>query len=330
MLGQGTGSGMMALMMGRFVCVPRAIRGLVVVAFVAGCGGGAEEAGEVELEAACGATEDEGIDGTVDVEWVHEVDGEGRIVERDGDRDGDGDPEDVFTYEWNEDGRLLAEEGPVVSFDHRFRNESDWDGVNRIAFRQLYDSGAGFELVYWTSSTYADGPEVDEVWDWDGDGDLVTAGRLESQENGSDINGSVAVDVETFEYEEDRIVRSVVEYNSGHQYRTWTYRDDGALLEVNGFPMESVPPNTLPDYREAWTLDEDDLVVEHIQTNRGGGSVTRTVRDEKGRPIEIERDLGQPEPDVERMEYDGNRMTRYEVRTSSETTVYEYQFDCGP
>lgn len=308
------------------------MRGAFVAVVLAACGGGGEGAEDVELEAACGATEDEGTDGTIDVEWVHEIDGEGRIVERAGDRDGDGEPEDVFTYEWNEDGRLLMEEGPVASFDHRFRHEFEWDGVNRIELRYLYDEGAGFELAYWTSTTYTDGPDVDEVWDWDGDGDLVTAGRLESQENGADIIDGVEpdVDVETFEYEEDRIVRSTVAYDDGHQYRTWTYRDDGALLEVEGFPMESVPPNTLPDYREAWTLDENDLVVEHTQYNRGGGAVTTTVRDEQGRPVEIQVDWGQEAgPDVERIEYDGDRMTRHEIRSSAETTVYDYRFDCG-
>ncbi len=317
-------------MLGRF--------GLTIV-FAAGCGGGSDTgsdtgSGEVELEAACGASEDEGIDGTVDVTWVHELDGAGQIVERDGDRDGDGVPEEVYTYEWNADGRPLSEEGPVLGYDHRRRHEYQWDGVNATEGRFLYDSGAGFELVQRWTSTYSDGAEVEEVFDWDDDGDLVTAGRLEMVETDSDGDGQIDVR-ETFEYEEGRIVRSTSVQNVdqfGEQtfYMTWTY-DGGALAEVVGFVSVAPPPDAIPDYRSYWTLDDAQRVIEHGQAwLRGGRNVTKTARDARGLPLEVTTDyFNGYDPDVERMEYDGDRMIRDEVRSSSETTEYQYQFDCG-
>jgi uncharacterized protein YbaA (DUF1428 family) len=248
--------------------------------------------------------------------------GDGRIVEWAGDRDGDGEPDDVFTYDWNADGRLLAEEGPVRNFDHRYRYERDWDGVNLLEFRHSSDQGAGFEPVSRRTSTYADGPEMEEVWDWDGDGDLVARGRLEVQETDWDGDGEV-VERETFEYEDERIVRSTL-LGGDPVYFTWTY-EEGALVEVVGFPSEEVPPNQVPDYRETWTLDENDLVIEHTYYRRGFSSyTTTTVRDEQGRPVEIRM-----AEDVERMQYDGDRMVRHEIRATDETTVYEFQFDCG-
>ena len=193
--------------------------------------------------------------------------------------------------------------------------------MNLVAYRDLYDMGTGFELFRQTTKTYAEGPEVEEVWDWDGDGDLVARGRLALEEAAADGDGDVE-STETFEWEDERIVRSIATDGSP-LYVTWTY-EDGALVKVEGFPSETVPPNTVPDYREIWTLDEDDLVVEHRVSTRAGTVVTTTARDDEGRPVEIR--AGE---NLEKMEYEGDRMIRHEIRATYDTTVYEFQFDCG-
>jgi hypothetical protein len=314
----------------RFGYSRHAIARWSVVVVLAGCGGGSGSGGtgEVELEAACGAMEDEGIDGSVDVVWVHEIDVNGRIVAKAGDRDGDGEPEDVFTYEWNDDGRLVAEERSALEFDEGYRLEYEWDGVNLVEYRYLYDEGAGLSLATRRTNTYADGSETQEVWDWDDDGDLVASGRLELEESDGDGDGEIER-TETFEYDGDRIVRSTVTASGTPMYLIWTY-EGGALVRVEGFPSEPVPPNTVPDYRETWTLDDNDLVVEHRYVLEGVGAnhVTTTVRDEEGRPVEIQV-TGAGEPNVERMAYEGDRMIRHEIRTPYDTTAYEFQFDCG-
>lgn len=310
----------------------------VWAALAFGCGGSDAAEFNEPLEAACGATEDEGIDGSVDVTWKITSDDRGFVVREEAYRGDSATAEEVWEYTWRNDGVLLEEVQTLGGVETQ-RTTFVWDGPNLVE-RSRFQMGQRVELLV---QTYAGTDPIDEPWDWDFDGDHESRGLLLSKsiDWASDADFDL---IEDYQHEDGRIVEGLIDIDAdifrGEDFvETWIYQD-GALSRLEAQRIRGIQDEAI-DYYSDFEIDNHGLWQSLYYWSDNSGTtnhVTEThwqaTRNSSGYILEQTFDfqnLSTMDSAIHRswsMTYDGNRMTRYEVRTEDEVTAYEYQFDC--
>jgi hypothetical protein len=267
----------------------------------------------VESDLPCGADEDQEIDGSVDIAWRYLYDQRGNGIRDEGDSDGDGEPDDIWEYEWTP-GNQLAAMRELMDATLVYSSETTFEGEQRQVTVDDVD-GAGEIPPDTTTFLYEEGRLSAETLDLESDQVIDSRtryaydlqGRIKSESLDEGDDGSVEErDRHTYDGDSDRVVTTVYDHPVGGKVED----------------------------RSTYLYDQDGRQVSHQRDNGQDGSIDylRTSVYEDGHLVErvIDWDGDGPDPGLTmQIEYDDQgRYTEMRWTGSLGDTLWTYHYLC--